>query len=174
MYKSLLAVFIAIVAVVGLFEFLFWFHRSAYTTLQGEAHGISTLTIWAAVLTVVFLVFAVIGLLNIDNRIKELNSLKEDVANTVRSMKDSLSEIKNSANEERQKIVTAAEKELRNLITQSVDFQTLHDLLTQINSFPNPVERIKHYTDLLHCELNINNINKCLILSRRGEANEQL
>ena len=37
----------------------------------------SAISIWAAVITIVFIVFAVIGIMNIDGKIKEVNESKE-------------------------------------------------------------------------------------------------
>lgn len=171
---KLLRYFIVTIGIIALFELLLWIHGCLEYNLPVDFSGTTTVTVWAAVLTIVFVVFSVIGLMNLDSRIKELNDLREDAANTNRQMKEHLSNLRISANDERVKIVSEAEAQIKRIVKQSVDFQTLHDLLTQVLSLPDPTNRIKHYTDLLHSNYEISDLNKCLILSRRGECYEMI
>lgn len=76
MTKTLLKYFIVFVIIIALFELLFWIHSCIQNNIPVDFTGVTTLTIWAAVLTIVFVVFSAIGLLNIDSRIKELNDIK--------------------------------------------------------------------------------------------------
>ena len=166
--------FIIIISIIALVELLLWIHGCISNNSPVNFDCVTTLTVWASVLTIVFIVFSVIGLMNIDSRVKELNELKENVSKTNREMKEMLSDLKISANDERAKIVSEAEGQIKRIVNQSANYQTLHDLLTQILSLPDPTNRIRHYTELLHSNIEISDLNKCLILSRRGECYEMI
>lgn len=171
---KLLKYFLITIGIIAQIELLLWIHGRLSNNIPIDFSGITILTVWAAVLTIVFIVFSVIGLMNIDSRVKELNELKEDVSKTNREMKENLSDLKISAKDEREKIVSEAESQIKRIVKQSANYQTLHDLLTQILSLPDPTNRIRHYTDLLHSGMEISDLNKCLILSRRGECYEMI
>ncbi len=145
-YLKYFAIF---VGVVFIFEALFLLHAwiDAYSFSKIENGGI--ITIWAAVLTVVFLVFYVMVLLNIDNRIKELNDTRERLSTMEREMKEEIQKFKLSAEEERKKLVKRAQDEVVKIMNKSAERQNTFDQLTQIACNPDPVARINQYTEVL-------------------------
>lgn len=110
--EKLLKYFLITIGIIALIELLLWIHGRVSNNIPIDFSGVTTLTVWAAVLTIVFIVFSVIGLMNIDSRVKELNELKEDVSETNREMKENLSDLKTSAKDEREKIVSEAESQI--------------------------------------------------------------
>jgi hypothetical protein len=67
---------------------IFWQTTDAVHLDPGTA-----ITIWAAVLTIVFLVFSIVGLINIDHRISELNKTKEEMQKTSLEMREQLTKL---------------------------------------------------------------------------------
>lgn len=172
--KKFWYIFVSILATIGIFEFLFWLHGQLELNLPVDFTGVTTLTVWAAVLTVVFTVFAILGLLNIDNRIKELSDLKRDVAETNSQMKEQLGIIKRSAEEERARIVKKAQDEVIKIMDKSAKRQNLFDRLTQIANMIDPVSQIKNYTEILKTTTELDGVNISFVLCRRGEAYQRL
>lgn len=130
----------------------------------------STITIWAAVLTIVFLVFSLLGLINIDNKLSELNKIKAEMQTTYLNMREQLSALKTSAAEERDKIIKAAEAELKKIISESAVRQSLFDTLGWITSDPSPDKRAKGYAEVLKLYPNLSGVNYAFIHIRRGDA----
>lgn len=101
------------------FELMFFLHWWADANNFRHTDESVVITIWAAVLTVVFVVFSLLGLLNIDNRIKELGEIKSRLVEMETNMKQTLASVKSSAEEERNKIVKMAEKEVVQIMDKS-------------------------------------------------------
>ena len=57
---------------------------------------------------------------------------------------------------------------------KSAQRQNLFDKLTQIAGIPDPVARIKNYTEILKNKTTADGVNICFILCRRGEAFQEL
>ena len=110
---------------------IFWQTTDAVHLEPGTA-----ITIWAAVLTIVFLVFSIVGLINIDHRISELNKTKEEMQKTSLEMREQLTKLKTSTDEEREKIVKGAEAELKKIINESAIRQNLFDELGRVAADP--------------------------------------
>lgn len=174
MRKSYLKYFIVAIGVIFIFETLFLFHAwiDAYSFVRIEDSGI--ITIWAAVLTVVFLVFSVMGLLNIDNRIKELNDTRERLSEMEREMKDEIQKFKLSAEEERKKLVKSAQDEVIKIMNKSTERQNIFDRLTQIACNPDPVARINQYTEILKTKTAEDGVNIGYIYCKRAEAYQEM
>lgn len=171
---KLIRYFIAIVIVIAIFELLLWIHGCIELHTPIDTTGVTTLTVWATVLTVVFLVFSVLGLLNIDTKVKELRTLKEEVTETNTELKQQIRELKLSAREERQKIIDKANEEVLKIMNNSRKRQNIYDRLTQIAGMQDPVYQIKNYTEILKNHTQQDGINESFILCRRGEAHQAL
>lgn len=157
---------LAIAMVEGLFFLHLWFDGFRFHFQD----GISLLALWAAVLTVVFLVFSVMGLWTIDSRIKELSELKNSLSEVDRQMKDELSSLKIQSREERAKIVTQAEKEVANLINLSATRQNFYDRIARIASVMSPDQRALLYTEFLQDNPKAEGINFAFLHICRGDA----
>lgn len=132
------------------------------------------ITIWAAVLTIVFLVFSLLGLINIDHKLSELNKTKDEMQKTSIEMREQLSKLKTSAAEEREKIVKSAEAELKNIINESAVRQNLFDELGRIAADPAPDKRAQGYAEILKIYPNLSGVNYGFIHVCRGDAFMQM
>lgn len=83
--------FIIIFVEIIIVEALFLLERTLGNgySLSETVSRVDVLTIWAAVITIVFLVFSVIGLLDIDRRIKEVDDIKEKQTAKFREIEES-------------------------------------------------------------------------------------
>ena len=132
------------------------------------------ITIWAAVLTIVFLVFSLLGLINIDHKLSELNKTKDEMQKTSIEMREQLSKLRTSAAEEREKIVKSAEAELKNIINESAVRQNLFDELGRIAADPAPDKRIQGDAEILKIYPNLSGVNYGFIHVCRGDAFMQM
>lgn len=171
---SYLKNFITVISVVLIFEGLFILHAWAGSFTFGNIGGVSIITIWAAVLTVVFLVFSIMGLFNIDNRIKELNDARDRLSSMEAEMKAEMLKFKLSAEEERQKIVQKAQAEVVKIMNKSSERQNTFDRLTQIACTPDPVGRIHQYTEILKTKTQDDGVNVGFIYCKRAEAYQEM
>ena len=119
----------------------------------------TAITIWAAVLTIVFLVFTIVGLINIDHRLSELNKTKAEMLKTSLEMREQLSKLKTSTDEEREKIVKGAEAELKKIINESAIRQNLFDELGRVAADPAPDKRAQGYAEILKIYPNLSGVN---------------
>ena len=126
-----------------LFEVLFFIHILSDGYSFKNIDGYSVLTIWAAVMTLVFLVFSVLGLLNIDSRIRNLHDAEKRVEDIESRMTALLEDFKISAEKEKESIVKKAEGEIMKIMDKSALRQNNFDILTQIQNNPDPEFRIK-------------------------------
>lgn len=162
------------VALVALFEGLLLLHGWIGSEHSVEIDAVGIFTIWAAVLTVVFLVFSVMGLLNIDNRIKELNDTKDRLNQMEAEMKEEIRKFKISADEQRRKIVAKAQEEVVKIMDKSAERQNIFDLLTQIALNPDPLYRIRQYTEILKTKSEEDGVNIGFVYCKRAEAYQEL
>lgn len=162
----------AIAAIV--FELMFFLHWWVDANNFRHTDGSIVISIWAAVLTVVFVVFSLLGLLNIDNRIKELSEIKGRLVEMEAEMKQTLVSVKSSAEQERNKIVKMAEKEVIQIMDKSALRQNVFDQMTQITNIPDPVVRIKRWTEILRTKSKDDGVNIGYVYIQRGEALQQL
>ena len=130
----------------------------------------TAITIWAAVLTIVFLVFSLLGLINIDHKIAELNKTKDEMQKTSIEMQERLSILRTSSSEEREKIVKSAETELNKIINESAVRQNLFDELGRIAADPAPDKRAQGYAEILKIYPNLSGVNYGFIHVCRGDA----
>lgn len=84
-----------------LFEVLFFLNIWADGYSFRNIDGYSILTIWAAVLMLIFLVFSVLGLLNVDSRIRNLHDAEKRVEEIEAKMTKLLQEFQMSAEKEK-------------------------------------------------------------------------
>jgi tetratricopeptide (TPR) repeat protein len=162
--------FFLLLLLVVIIEGMFFLHRWLDGFEFQYQDGISLIALWAAVLTSVFLVFAVMGLWAIDGRIKELSDIRTSLFEVDRQMKDELSLLKIQSRDERNKIVKQAEKEVANLISLSATRQNLYDRLSRIAITLAPDQRALLYTEFLQEHPNAEGINFAFVHICRGDA----
>lgn len=157
-----------------LFEVLFFLHIWADGYSFRNIDGYSILTIWAAVLMLIFLVFSVLGLLNVDSRIRNLHDAEKRVEEIETKMTTLLHEFQLSAENEKKNIIKKAEEEVVKIMDKSAVRQNNFDILTQIQNNPDPEFRIKRYTAFLNEKGNLEGINLAFVHTQRGLAYQDL
>lgn len=170
--KKLHIIYIAIIAVLLMALLYIWQSKVIFWQTADGIHlepG-TAITIWAAVLTIVFLVFSVVGLINIDHRLSELNKTKHEMQITSIEMREQLSKLKTSTAEEREKIIRSAEAELKKIINESTVRQNLFDELGRIAADPAPDKRAQGYAEILKIYPNLSGVNYGFIHVCRGDA----
>ena len=147
LHHWIIIIFIQLLLVVaGLFAYHHYLGGSGIN--PGDA-----ITIWAAVITIVFIVFAVLGIMNIDGKIKEVESIKEKQTKTFQEIEESSKAIIDQAKEAKQQIVNQAEKEINNILQRSTNRQNYFDQVTGINNEMAPDKRVLAFTSFLREEL---------------------
>ena len=174
--RKLHIIYIAIIAVLLIALLCIWQSKVIFwqTTDAVQLEPGTAITIWAAVLTIVFLVFTIVGLINIDHRLSELNKTKEEMQKTSLEMREQLSKLKTSTNEEREKIVKGAEAELKKIINESAIRQNLFDELGRVAADPAPDKRAQGYAEILKIYPNLSGVNYGFIHVCRGDAFMQM
>lgn len=168
--KKITKTFLYVIICVGITEAVFFLNYYMGFVDYPELSQIDVISVWASVLTIVFLIFSVLGLLQIDAKMKELTAVKEHLIGLSDSMKSELSEFKKSAKEERDKITRQATKEVANIINVSRKKQNIYDKLTQIANITAPDVRIKQYTAFLQNNQNEEGVNYAFVYISRGDA----
>lgn len=170
--RKLHIIYIAIIAVLLIALCYMWQSKVILwqTTDAVQLEPGTAITIWAAVLTIVFLVFTIVGLINIDHRLSELNKTKEEMQKTSLEMREQLSKLKTSTDEEREKIVKGAEAELKKIINESAIRQNLFDELGRVAADPAPDKRAQGYAEILKLYPNLSGVNYGFIHVCRGDA----
>ena len=166
--------FLYIGGMVLLFEVLFLLNIWADGYSFRNIDGYSILTIWAAVLMLIFLVFSVLGLLNVDSRIRNLHDAEKRVEEIETKMTKLLHEFQLSAEKEKRNIVKKAEEEVVKIMDKSAVRQNNFDILTQIQNNPDPEYRIKRYTAFLNEKGNLEGVNLAFVYTQRGLAYQDL
>lgn len=169
-------IYIAIISALLIALFCIWQSKVIFwqTTDAVSLEPGTAITIWAAVLTIVFLVFSVVGLINIDNRLSELKKTKEEMQDTSQEMREQLTKLKTSTGEEREKIVKGAEAELKKIINESAIRQNLFDELGRVAADPAPDKRVQGYAEILKIYPNLSGVNYGFIHVCRGDAFMQM
>ena len=134
----------------------------------------NAITIWAAVITIVFIVFAVLGIMNIDGKIKEVENIKEKQTKTFQEIEESSKAIIDQAKEAKQQIVNQAEKEINNILKRSTNRQNYFDQVTGINNEMAPDKRVLAFTSFLRENKEVEGIDFAYIYLGRGHAYMQL
>ena len=170
--RKLHFIYITIIVTLTLAALCLWQSKVVLwqTTDTMQLEPGTAITIWAAVLTIVFLVFSLLGLINIDHKIAELNKTKDEMQKTSIEMQERLSILRTSSSEEREKIVKSAETELNKIINESAVRQNLFDELGRIAADPAPDKRAQGYAEILKIYPNLSGVNYGFIHVCRGDA----
>lgn len=128
------------------------------------------LSLWAAVITLVFLMFSVIGLLNVDNKINELSSLKKELDDQILNLSTTCKELTVSAKEERSKLIEQAELSIKKIIDASTRRQNIFDSISRALVEPAPDRQVQMFTNILRDYPNTEGINYSYLFTCRGMA----
>lgn len=168
--------FIIIFVEIIIVEALFLLERTLGNgySLSETVSRVDVLTIWAAVITIVFLVFSVIGLLDIDRRIKEVDDIKEKQTAKFREIEESSREIIESSRDAKRQIVEQAEKEVKKILNKSTNRQNYFDQITGINNEMFPDRKVLAFTNFLRETKEVEGIDFAYIYLGRGNAYLQM
>ena len=132
------------------------------------------ITLWAAIITIVFVVFSLIGMKNIDGKIGELENSNDKIVRKYEEIEEKSNELIHSLSDSRKKIVEEAEIEIKNITKNSRQIQRYYQIISSIESEPNPERRIIMFTDLLSKPEPPEGIDKSYIFIKRGLCYMQL
>ena len=128
------------------------------------------ITIWATVITIVFVVFSVLGIMNIDGKMKEIDERKADFKEIEEKSANLLSTLGTS----RTDIINMAQTEIKKIVNNSSMVQNYFQMFTSIEAHPAPDKRIAMYTDLIKKIPNIEGLDKAFPYIKRGAAYMQI
>ena len=132
------------------------------------------ITLWAAIITIVFVVFSLIGMKNIDGKIGELENSNDKIVRKYEEIEEKSNELIHSLSDSRKKIVEEAEIEIKNITKNSRQIQRYYQIISSIESEPNPERRIIMFTDLLSKPEPPEGIDNSYIFIKRGLCYMQL
>ena len=128
------------------------------------------ITIWATVITIVFVVFSVLGIMNIDGKMKEIDERKAEFKEIEAKSEQLLSTLKAS----RTDIMNIAQTEIKKIVNNSSTVQNYFQMFTSVEANPAPDKRIAMYTDLIRNIPVIEGLDKAFPYIKRGTAYMQI
>lgn len=128
------------------------------------------ITIWATVITIVFIVFSVLGIMNIDGKMKEIDERKSDFRKIEEKSMKLLSTLETSRND----IINMAQSEIKKIINNSAIVENYYQMFASVEANPAPDRRIAMYTDLIRNIPVIDGLDKAFPYIKRGIAYMQI
>ena len=128
------------------------------------------ITIWATVITIVFVVFSVLGIMNIDGKMKEIDERKAEFKEIEAKSEQLLSTLKAS----RTDIMNIAQTEIKKIVNNSSTVQNYFQMFASVEANPAPDKRIAMYTDLIRNIPVIEGLDKAFPYIKRGTAYMQI
>lgn len=162
---------IVILQIVLVVAGLYLYHK--YLGGTGMDAGVA-ITIWAAVITIVFIVFSVIGIMNIEGKIKDLEEARQKEELRYKSVEKYSEELIRSIKDARKQIVEEAETEIKKIIKETTEREAYYQILSQYDADPRPDRRIAYYTELLANTTPKEGIDKGYLYVKRGTAYMQM
>lgn len=128
------------------------------------------ITIWATVITIVFVVFSVLGIMNIDGKMKEIDERKADFKEIEEKSANLLSTLGTS----RTDIINMAQTEIKKIVNNSSTVQNYFQMFASVEANTAPDKRIAMYTDIIRKIPNIEGLDKAFPYIKRGAAYMQI
>ena len=166
--------FILLVSMLAIIELLLWVHTTNFGWRIEELLPGDAISLWGTVMTIVFLVFSVLALWNIDNKIHELNEIKQDISEKFTSIEEKHRSVTLEAEKAQTEIIKKAEEQIRLIIDKSSYRQNFADTLTRIANIPDLGRRVLEYTSFLRTSSGVEGINYAYVYICRGDAYLQL
>ena len=162
LHHWIIIVFIQLVLVVaGLVAYHYFLGGSGID--PGDA-----ITIWASVITIVFIVFSLLGIMNIDGKIKELSESKDNLDERYRAIEERSSHLIQTLEESRTRILKEAEEEIQKINKSTIQLQHYYQRLSYVEAEPNPDRRIVMFSDLISQSAPPDGIDKGYLYLKRG------
>ena len=159
--------FVIIIQIILVASGLFLYHL--YLGGTGIEPG-DAITIWATVITIVFIVFSVLGIMNIDGKMKEIDERKSDFKIIEEKSAKLLSTLETS----RADIMHMAETEIKKIVQNSSKVENYYQMFASIEADPAPDRRIALYTDLIRNIPVVEGLDKAFPYIKRGAAYMQI
>jgi tetratricopeptide (TPR) repeat protein len=166
--------FLLLISQFVLIEFVIWFHTCGLGWHVEELLPGDAISLWGTITTIVFLVFSVLALWNIDQKIQELNSIKHSISEKFNNIENKNREVMQEADKAQKDIVKQAEVQIKNILNKSTYRQKFYDTLTRIANIPDPSRQVQEYTHFLRTSGNIEGINYAYVYISRGNAYMEL
>lgn len=157
------------IALVGVGLYLYHLYLGGTGIAVGDA-----ITWWATLITIVFIVFSVIGIMNIEGKIKDLEETRQQQAAKYQEVENSSEELIRSIKDAKKQIVEEAEKEIKKIINNTTQRQNYYQVLSQYDADPAPDRRISYYTDLMANTPPMEGVDKGYLYVKRGTAYMQM
>lgn len=154
----------------AIIELLLWVHTTNFGWCIEELLPGDAISLWGTVMTIVFLVFSVLALWNIDNKINELNKIKQDISNKFTSIEERHRSVTLEAEKAQTEIIKKAEEQIKLIIDKSSYRQNFADTLTRIANIPDPGRQVLEYTSFLRTSSGVEGINYAYVYICRGDA----
>lgn len=169
-FMKYLKYFLIVIAQFAIVELVIWIHTTGIgwhieKLLPGDA-----ISLWGTVATIVFLVFSVLALWNIDQKIQELNEIKESISSKSVEIETKNREVMLEADKVQKDLVNKAEEQIKRILDKSTYRQNFYDTLTRIANILDPGLRVQEYTHFLRTGGNIEGINYAYVYICRGDA----
>ena len=162
--------FIFVILPLAIVELVVWFHTAGLGWHIAELAPSDAITLWGTVTTIVFLVFSVLALWNIDQKMHELNEMKKNIGEKFNSIETKNREVMLEADKAQRDIVKKAEEQIKLILDKSTFRQNFYDSLTRIANLPDPGRRVQEYTHFLRTSSGIEGINYAYVYICRGDA----
>lgn len=146
---------------------LFLYHL--YLGGTGIAPG-DAITIWAMVITIVFIVFSVLGIMNIDGKMNEIDKRKSDF----KEIEDKSAKLLSTLESSRVDIINMAQAEIKKIVNNSSKVENYYQMFASVEANPAPDKRIAMYTDLIRNIPVIEGLDKAFPYIKRGAAYMQI
>ena len=162
--------FIFVILQLSIVELVVWFHTAGLGWHIAELAPSDAITLWGTVTTIVFLVFSVLALWNIDQKMHELNEMKKNIGEKFNSIETKNREVMLEADKAQRDIVKKAEEQIKLILDKSTFRQNFYDSLTRIANLPDPGRQVQEYTHFLRTSSGIEGINYAYVYICRGDA----
>lgn len=159
--------FIILIQIVLVAAGLFLYHL--YLGGTGIEPG-DAITIWATVITIVFIVFSVLGIMNIDGKMKEIDERKADF----KVIEEKSAKLISTLETSRTDIMNMAQTEIKRIVNNSNNVQNYYQMFAAVEATPAPDKRIAMYTDLIRNIPVIEGLDKAFPYIKRGAAYMQI
>lgn len=166
--------FLFLISQLVIIELVIWFHTCGLGWHVEELLPGDAISLWGTITTIVFLVFSVLALWNIDQKIQELNSIKHSISEKFNNIENKNREVMLEADKAQKDIVKQAEVQIKNILNKSTYRQNFYDTLTRIANIPDPSRQVQEYTHFLRTSGNIEGINYAYVYISRGNAYMEL
>lgn len=135
--------FLIVIAQFAIVELVIWIHTTGIGWHIEELLPGDAISLWGTVATIVFLVFSVLALWNVDQKIKELNEIKERISCKSVEIEARNREVMLEADKVQKDLVNKAEEQIKRILDKSTYRQNFYDTLTRIANILDPGLRVQ-------------------------------